>query len=216
MRNYPDQSAFAKRLSLTERIDHAVAATGDAIDFNSNLVADHDLLHRIIALEDRRFFAHAGIDPQGTCREISRLLRGKKPFGASTITMQLVRIASGDFNRDIVRKSVEMLSAMSVERQFRKYEILSAYYNCAYIGYNINTWQDAAKVVDMVFGKDYPLRYEAMASALVSPIPNHLTPLWIETTRRRSERIALALSARPLSVDHERIILNNFEHVSVK
>ena len=216
MRNHPDQSEFAAELGFWSRVGWAAALTRDFSDIYASRALDRDLVHRILALEDRRFFKHKGVDWRGLCREILNLVRGKKAFGASTITMQLVRIATGDFSPTVTRKIVEILAALEVERRVRKWKILSAYYNTAYIGSGVDDWDRLSDKIRKVFGAEHPHFYEIMASCLASPIPSTASPEWVDRTESRANRIAYALSAFPLSVDDERIIINNLQHVPIK
>lgn len=77
-----------------------------------------------VALEDRRFYSHPGIDFIGTARA---LLTGHG--GGSTITQQLVKIATARKGRSIVAKVNEMIVALQLERHWTKQQILEAYLN---------------------------------------------------------------------------------------
>lgn len=215
MRSHPNQSEIAEQLDFRTRVQWAAAVTRDFADVYSSSQADRDLITRILALEDRRFFQHKGVDWRGLAREVRNLVTGKPVFGASTITMQLVRIATGDFSNSITRKLVEILAAQEVERRMRKWRILTAYYNSAYIGSGIREWDDLVVKLKPVF-RDQGVSYEIMASCLASPVPAQPTEKWVERTIARAGRISEAVARFPLSADYQRIITNNIKHVPIE
>lgn len=88
----------------------------------------------LVAMEDRRFTSHPGIDLRAlgraflSCFGRYRKSRGTMRSGASTITMQLARtLLVADYNKTIRRKVLEVLLARWLERQFSKDEILDLY-----------------------------------------------------------------------------------------
>lgn len=85
-----------------------------------------------IDVEDVRYYAHNGVDPQGIARAVVSNLTGKQLEGASTITQQLVRntTLSEEANEiTFERKAREMELALEMERQYSKEEILTMYLN---------------------------------------------------------------------------------------
>ncbi len=102
----------------------------------------------IISVEDKRFFNHHGVDPDGLARALVNNLSGKATQGASTITQQYVKnmlvergIQAGD--QDLIdkaqeqsteRKLREVRYAMALENRMSKEEILTGYLNVAPFG----------------------------------------------------------------------------------
>jgi len=83
-----------------------------------------------IAVEDRRFYSHPGIDPLAICAAAWRNLRaGRVVSGASTITQQLIKLTSGRTKRSLGGKIYEALAAVKLERRWTKNQILEAYLN---------------------------------------------------------------------------------------
>ena len=83
-----------------------------------------------VALEDRRFDQHRGIDWRATAAASARNLRyGHVVSGASTITQQLVKLATGRERRSWVRKVYEAVVAWKLERRWSKQRILAEYLN---------------------------------------------------------------------------------------
>ncbi|MFQ6017442.1 MAG: transglycosylase domain-containing protein [Kiloniellaceae bacterium] len=93
------------------------------------------LPHAVLAVEDRRFYEHAGIDPWGLARAgLANLRAGRIVQGGSTITQQLAKNLFLSPERTLKRKVQEMLLALWLERTFSKDQILSLYLNRVYLG----------------------------------------------------------------------------------
>ena len=88
-----------------------------------------------IAIEDRRFYSHFGIDPIGVARALAaNVMRRGVSQGGSTITQQLAKNLFLTQERTMVRKVQEVGLAMWLERKFSKTEILELYLNRVYFG----------------------------------------------------------------------------------
>lgn len=93
------------------------------------------LVDAVTATEDRRFFSHPGLDPQGIARAmVVNAKAGKFVQGGSTITQQLAKNVFLTPDRTLKRKLQEMLLAFWLEARFSKEEILSIYLNRVYLG----------------------------------------------------------------------------------
>lgn len=93
------------------------------------------LIYAVLAIEDRRFYSHFGLDPLGVARAVTvNLARGRVAQGGSTITQQLAKNLFLSHERTFRRKIQEALLALWLERQLTKDEILSAYLNRVYLG----------------------------------------------------------------------------------
>ncbi|MXP15796.1 PBP1A family penicillin-binding protein [Altererythrobacter confluentis] len=89
----------------------------------------------MVAVEDRRFRSHIGVDPLGLARAVYVWATGEKRFGAtSTITQQLARNVFLNSNRTLDRKLREAVLAMALEWKFSKEQILELYLNKVYFG----------------------------------------------------------------------------------
>ena len=89
-----------------------------------------------IAIEDKRFEKHNGVDFRGTVRAILSTLTGRGVQGGSTITQQLVKNVTGDNQNTVKRKVTEIYRALDLEKRYEKDEILEAYLNEAYFGHS--------------------------------------------------------------------------------
>ena len=92
----------------------------------------------MVAVEDRRFYMHPGIDPLGMARSVKVAFEyrgtGKRLQGASTITQQLARNIFLSNAYDFGRKAREIILALALERKFSKQQILELYLNRVYFG----------------------------------------------------------------------------------
>ena len=93
------------------------------------------MVQAMVAVEDKRFLKHFGIDPIGIARAIKvNLETDSRRQGASTITQQLARNIFLSNDRSWERKLREALLALAMERKFSKAQILELYLNRVYFG----------------------------------------------------------------------------------
>lgn len=101
------------------------------------------LINAVLAIEDRKFFNHFGIDFFSIARAVLKNIKSARyAEGASTITQQLAKLYFLSSKKTLKRKFTEMLLAIKLERYFSKEEILELYLNKAYFGsgnYGINS-----------------------------------------------------------------------------
>jgi penicillin-binding protein 1A len=100
----------------------------------------------IIAIEDRRFYSHYGVDPIGISRALVRnAMRGQMREGGSTLTQQLAKNLFLSHERTFSRKAQELVFAMWLEAKFSKDEILQLYLNRVYFGGGANGIDKASR-----------------------------------------------------------------------
>lgn len=93
------------------------------------------LVKTLLAVEDRNFYHHAGVDPRAILRALfADLLAGKTVQGGSTLTQQLVKNFFLSNERTLWRKGNEALMALLLEVHYSKDEILTAYANEIFLG----------------------------------------------------------------------------------
>ncbi|MCC5828236.1 MAG: transglycosylase domain-containing protein, partial [Phycisphaeraceae bacterium] len=103
------------------------------------------LIQATLAVEDRRFHSHMGIDPAAVVRAaVQNATSGRVISGASTLSMQLCRMLD-DKPRTLRSKIIESLQAVRIERAMTKDEILAAYLNIAPYGGNLRGVEAASR-----------------------------------------------------------------------
>ncbi|WP_166244275.1 transglycosylase domain-containing protein [Paenibacillus turpanensis] len=110
------------------------------------------LINATVAIEDKRFFSHFGLDPVGIARALyidAKTLSMR--HGASTLTQQLARNLYLTHERTWTRKLKEALYAVQLELQYSKKEILAMYLNQIYLGHGAYGVEAAAK---LYYGKN--------------------------------------------------------------
>jgi penicillin-binding protein 1A len=122
----------------------------------------------IVAVEDRRFYEHDGVDVRGIARAVVQDVRSKSVVeGGSTITQQYVKNAYARNERTIARKVREAALAWQLEQQWSKDRILTAYLNTIYFGNGAYGIQQAARTYFKKNADDLTLP----ESALLAGIP---------------------------------------------
>lgn len=156
---------------------------------------DH-LVKAVLAIEDRRFFSHPGLDPIRLVAAVVRNLRSDSPIphGGSTITQQLCKNFFLTPERSYRRKAQEALLAFVLERRATKQEILELYLNDVYLGqsgsFSVNGVGEAARVYFRKDVANLTLPESALIAGMIQS-PNPYNPFRHEkrATDRRNEVI---------------------------
>jgi penicillin-binding protein 1A len=148
-----------------------------------------------IAIEDRRFYSHHGVDPVGIARALAaNILRRGVSQGGSTLTQQLAKNLFLTQERTIGRKVQELVLALWLEHKFTKTQILELYLNRVYFGAGAYGVEAAAQ---RYFGKSarkVTLGEAAMLAGLVKS-PSRLAPTHNADGAQRRGQIVLAAMA---------------------
>ena len=128
-----------------------------------------------IAIEDRNFYSHIGIDPIGLVRAFISTVSGRQVQGGSTLTQQLIKQvyfadeAVSENRGGLTRKIKELILAIELERMYSKDEILAMYLNQSPYGGRRNGVESAAQTY---FGKSAK-ELTLAECALLASIPNN-------------------------------------------
>lgn len=134
-----------------------------------------ELKKAIIYKEDKYFYYHFGINPIAIGRAlINNILQNKRTSGASTITMQVVRLLEKR-ERTYFNKFIEMFRAIQLEVQFSKEEILQLYLNLVPYGGNI----EGVKAASILYFEKQPNHLSLAEITALSIIPNRPSSLVI-------------------------------------
>lgn len=123
-------------LTLEDRSGHVIATFGDLVGEPLRLTQFPPALPAaVVAVEDRRFYHHFGIDPVGLLRAAwVNVTAGRVRQGGSTLTQQVAKTLFLTNARTVRRKVQELLLTVWLERHFSKNEILEIYLNRVYLG----------------------------------------------------------------------------------
>ncbi len=148
-----------------------------------------------VAIEDRRFYRHWGIDPRAIGRAlVTNLSAGGVRQGGSTITQQLAKTSFLSSDRSLKRKAQEVIIAFWLEGWLTKDEILSRYLSSVYFGDGVYGLRAAAK---HYFGREpgrLTLAQSAMLAGLVQA-PSRLAPTKNLPAAQKRSRLVLAAMA---------------------
>lgn len=158
------------------------------------------LRQAVIAVEDRDFYGHPGIDLRGILRAVYLNLRaGHIVSGASTITQQLARdiLLSPEEarSRSMVRKLRESILALRLTRSYGKDSILEMYLNEVYFGQLAYGAEAAAQVYFGIHARDLDLAQSALLAGLIQS-PSAYNPLVDLESAKARQRIVLDLMVR--------------------
>lgn len=105
-----------------------------------------NMINAIIAIEDKRFYDHHGVDWKRTLSAALNLVGGKSSYGGSTLTQQLIKNVTGENEPSITRKVKECIRATNCERDCSKDEIIESYLNVVNFSSGCRGVQSAAKM----------------------------------------------------------------------
>ncbi|MBW3548043.1 MAG: transglycosylase domain-containing protein, partial [Actinobacteria bacterium] len=156
------------------------------------------VLDTVLAVEDRAFYDHGGMNVRATMRALlTNVSAGDVQQGGSTITQQLVKNALLSPKQDVERKVQEAVLALRLEDQMTKDEILERYLNTVYFGNGAYGLQAAAEVY---FGVDVEQLGQAEAALLAGLIRNPVGYDPFVAPKRARQRLELVVE-RLLAVD---------------
>ena len=138
-----------------------------------------DLEHACVAIEDRRFYKHKGVDWWRTVGAFGNMfLSMRDNFGGSTITQQLIKNLTGKDEVTVQRKLLEIFQALDFEKKYTKEEIITWYMNQIYLGegcygvgaaarayFGKEVWQlDLAECASLIGITNNPSKYDPYIS----------------------------------------------------
>ncbi len=145
----------------------------------------------LIAIEDRRFYSHWGIDPQGIARALFRNAQaGGVSQGGSTLTQQLAKTSFLGSERTLKRKLQEVIIAFYLESRLTKDEILSRYLSSVYFGEGAYGMRAAARTYFNRSPGELTVGQAAMLAGLVKA-PSSLAPSRHLARAQARERVVL-------------------------
>lgn len=141
----------------------------------------------IIAIEDKRFMEHHGVDWYRTGSAIVSLVTGSNNYGGSTLTQQLIKNITDDNEVSLTRKLREIFRALNIEKEYSKDDIIEAYLNVVNFGNNCQGVESASELYfDKPIGECSICECAAIAG--ITQNPSRWNPLiYPENNRERRE-----------------------------
>ncbi|MET3950385.1 transglycosylase domain-containing protein [Arthrobacter sp. UYEF36] len=181
----------------------------------------------IVAIEDSRFYEHAGVDPQGILRALTSNLTSGSRQGASTLTQQYVTnvinesLLSADRSDQVIlsgQKSIgdkvrEMKLALELEKKFTKDQILEGYLNIVFFNRDAYGIEAAARHFFSTTAGDLTLPQAALLAGLVNS-PSFYDPAAQpeNSIKRRNQVLDKMLSdGKILQADHDAAVASGVE-----
>ena len=123
------------------------------------------LVNAAIAIEDKRFYEHQGVDWFTTIKAFANMFFGDETVGGSSITQQLIKNKTGENSVTVQRKVLEFFRATLVEKNYDKQVIIEEYLNSIYLGQGCRGVKSAAAAY---FGKELQTLTIAECASLIS------------------------------------------------
>jgi penicillin-binding protein 1A len=198
----PDRPPNVKIVSVEgDLIANRGASGGEAIDLTE---MSPYIPEAVVAIEDRRFFSHFGVDPIGFARAmVTNVMSGRLVQGGSTITQQLAKNLFLTPDRTIERKVQEVLLALWLEQKYTKKQILEMYLNRVYLGSGSYGVAAASRRYFNKSAKEVTLPEAALLAGLLKA-PSRLSPARDpKAARERSQLVLAAMREQGVIGDKE-------------
>lgn len=158
----------------------------------------------VIAIEDRRFYSHWGVDPIGIGRAlVENVIEGELTQGGSTLTQQLAKNLFLSSDRTIERKVQEVLLALWLEQKYTKDQILEMYLNRVYFGSGAHGVEAASRRYFNKSARDVTLPEAALLAGLLKA-PSRLSPARDpKAAEARAQIVLTAMRAEGMIGDSE-------------
>ena len=174
------------------------------IDVPLGSVSQH-MVDALLAVEDRRFYRHNGIDPIRVAGAAWRNFRaGRIVQGGSTLTQQLARTSQLTPERTYERKMREVLIAARIEERYSKDEILEQYLNTVYFGEGLYGVEAASRGYFTKSAQDLNVHEAALLAALVRS-PTNDAPCHAPERARARRNMVLRLMQREGKLDAQQL-----------
>lgn len=187
----PDRAPNIKIVSVDEKlVANRGMSGGEAVGLHE---MSPFIPEAVIAIEDRRFYSHFGVDPIGLARAmVTNVVGGRFSQGGSTITQQLAKNLFLKPDRTLERKVQEVLLAFWLEHKHSKDQILQMYLNRVYFGSGAYGVEAASRRYFSKSAHDVTLSEAALLAGLLKA-PSRLSPA--RDPKAAEERSQLVLAA---------------------
>ena len=162
-----------------------------------------DFQHAVIAIEDRNFYRHGGVDFQALVRAaIADVNSGKIVQGGSTITQQYVKLMYTGADRTLSRKLKEAVLAAKITRKYSKAQILEKYLNLVYFGHGAYGAQAAAETYFGIPASQLSVVQSALLAGLIQA-PADYDPVRHRDAAKARRAVVLEVMAQQGYITHD-------------
>lgn len=173
-----------------------------------------DMKNAMVAIEDKRFMEHNGVDWRRTAGAVTTLFTKGGSYGGSTITQQLVKNITGDNEVSLTRKVKEIFRAVNLDSRYSKEQILEAYLNVVNYGSGCQGVQAAA---NLYFDKDISQATlaECASIAAITQNPYKYNPLNFPENNKNRQQVVLKemLDQQMISQDDYNTAMGESNHM---
>ncbi|MBQ9778620.1 MAG: transglycosylase domain-containing protein, partial [Clostridia bacterium] len=156
-----------------------------------------------VAIEDKRFYTHGGIDWIRTLAAAKEyVVGGRSDFGGSTITQQLIKNLTGESEKSVRRKVAELIRAAKLEKRLSKNQILEQYLNVVNLSQNCYGVRTAANAYFSKEVQELTL-VEAASIAAITNNPTKYDPIRHPERNRERRDVILGEMYRQGMIDRE-------------
>jgi penicillin-binding protein 1A len=195
---FPDPLALRQKeraplvVRVLARDGSVLAERGGAAPYVPIDLLPRHLVDAVLAIEDRRFFSHWGIDPVGFTRALVANYRaGRVVQGGSTLTQQLAKNIILKPERTLSRKAEELVLALWLETKLSKPDILELYLNRVYFGAGVYGVEAASRRFFEKSARELTLGEAAVLAGLLKA-PSRYSPAWNPGLARERGQMVLA------------------------
>lgn len=179
---------------LNETLMHQIES--HVPDYVSLDEVSQDLINATVAMEDKRFYRHIGVDPIAIVRAVLVDIRERRYVqGGSTITQQLAKNLFLNHKKSLNRKFQELIIASKLEQLFTKEEILEMYLNVIYYGSGAYGIGEACEIYFDKTPGELSLEESAMLVG-IPPSPNRYNPIRNLAKAKQRQEVVLSVMAK--------------------
>ena len=188
-------------LTLDAPLITALVASGreKRRDVPLQLIPQH-MVQAVLAIEDRRFYDHVGVDPIGIASAFWEYVSGKKPYlrGGSTITQQLIKNTFLTQERSLRRKVLDQFMAIVLERRLTKDQVLELYLNDVWLGqrgsFAVHGVAEASRLFFAKHISNVSLSEAALVAGMIQSPPRHSPFVHPERAKERRNVVLKAMA----------------------
>jgi penicillin-binding protein 1B len=197
----PGGQSRSDELTLDAPLITALVSSGreKRRDVPLQLIPKH-MVQAVLAIEDRRFYDHLGVDPIGIASATWEYVSGKKPYlrGGSTITQQLIKNTFLTQERSLRRKVLDQLMAVILERRLTKDQVLELYLNDVWLGqrgsFAVHGVAEASRLFFAKHISNVSLSEAALVAGVIQSPPRHSPFVHPERAKERRNVVLKAMA----------------------